>query len=270
MEVTPGSAAGRAPGAETPRAAPEVRAVRAVPPVTAVPAVLAVPPVTAAPAVRAVPAVTVAPEVTAVPPVTVAPAVPPVLAVAEVTAVPVTAVSEVPAVPAAPELAAVLAVPPVTAAPAVPVVPELPAVAAVTAVAAVPEAEDLAGRFLQLEREQSALLEELPPFGAPVSHVYRPLDYAWEPHRHFVRRYCRGPKRVLFLGMNPGPFGMAQNGVPFGETRHVREWLRVRGRVGKPRNEHPKRPVLGWECRRAEEEVDPGLSFPAYMGLGHP
>lgn len=86
------------------------------------------------------------------------------------------------------------------------------------AVAAVPEAEDLAGRFLQLEREQSALLEELPPFGAPVSHVYRPLDYAWEPHRHFVRRYCRGPKRVLFLGMNPGPFGMAQNGVRMGET----------------------------------------------------
>ncbi|XP_032060591.1 single-strand selective monofunctional uracil DNA glycosylase, partial [Aythya fuligula] len=133
-----------------------------------------------------------------------------------------------------------------------PVVPAVTAVAAVPAVPAVAEAEDLAGRFLQLEREQSALLEELPPFGAPVSHVYRPLDYAWEPHRHFVRRYCRGPKRVLFLGMNPGPFGMAQNGVPFGETRHVREWLGVRGWVGKPRNEHPKRPVLGWECRRAE------------------
>uniref|UniRef100_A0A669QQ87 Single-strand-selective monofunctional uracil-DNA glycosylase 1 n=1 Tax=Phasianus colchicus TaxID=9054 RepID=A0A669QQ87_PHACC len=75
------------------------------------------------------------------------------------------------------------------------------------------EADGLAERFLQLEREHNSLLRELPPFGAPVSHVYSPLDYAWEPHRDFVRRYCRGPKRVLFLGMNPGPFGMAQTGV---------------------------------------------------------
>ena len=81
------------------------------------------------------------------------------------------------------------------------------------------EDEDgLADRFLQLEREQSALLQALPPFGDPVSHVYHPLDYAWEPHCDFVRRYCRAPKRVLFLGMNPGPFGMAQTGV-----RHRRD-----------------------------------------------
>lgn len=82
------------------------------------------------------------------------------------------------------------------------------------------EADELAERFLQLEREHNSLLRELPPFGAPVSHVYSPLDYAWEPHRDFVRRYCRGPKRVLFLGMNPGPFGMAQTGVRLGKLRH--------------------------------------------------
>ncbi|NXK15597.1 SMUG1 glycosylase, partial [Herpetotheres cachinnans] len=110
----------------------------------------------------------------------------------------------------------------------------------------------LAGRFLRLEREQSALLRALPPFGEPVSHIYHPLDYAWEPHCDFVRRYCRTPKRVLFLGMNPGPFGMAQTGVPFGEAWHVREWLRVVGVVKKPPSEHPKRPVLGLACRRAE------------------
>ncbi|XP_075581009.1 single-strand selective monofunctional uracil DNA glycosylase [Pelecanus crispus] len=124
------------------------------------------------------------------------------------------------------------------------------------------EDEDgLAGRFLRLEQEQSALLQALPPFGEPVSHVYHPLDYAWEPHCDFVRRYCRAPKRVLFLGMNPGPFGMAQTGVrlrggetevPFGEAWHVREWLRVVGGVRKPPSEHPKRPVLGLTCQRAE------------------
>ncbi|XP_009470619.1 PREDICTED: single-strand selective monofunctional uracil DNA glycosylase [Nipponia nippon] len=102
------------------------------------------------------------------------------------------------------------------------------------------------------EREQTVLCCRLPPFGEPVSHVYHPLDYAWEPHCDFVRRYCRTPKRVLFLGMNPGPFGMAQTGVPFGEAWHVREWLRVVGGVKKPPSEHPKRPVLGLACRRAE------------------
>ncbi|XP_065510478.1 single-strand selective monofunctional uracil DNA glycosylase [Caloenas nicobarica] len=111
---------------------------------------------------------------------------------------------------------------------------------------------DLAGRFLRLEQEQDAELRALPPFGAPVAHVYRPLQYAWRPHRRFVRRYLRTPKRVLFLGMNPGPFGMAQTGVPFGEVWHVREWLRVTGAVTKPPGEHPKRPVLGLSCRRAE------------------
>ncbi|XP_053907570.1 single-strand selective monofunctional uracil DNA glycosylase isoform X2 [Cuculus canorus] len=120
------------------------------------------------------------------------------------------------------------------------------------------EAGGLAGRFLQLEWEQNTLLRALPPFGDPVSHVYRPLDYAWELHRDFVRRYCRTPKRVLFLGMNPGPFGMAQTGVPFGEAWHVREWLRVAGTVQKPPDEHPKRPVLGLSCHRAERsQSDP-------------
>ncbi|XP_031949724.1 single-strand selective monofunctional uracil DNA glycosylase [Corvus moneduloides] len=113
-------------------------------------------------------------------------------------------------------------------------------------------AEGVAGRFLALERALSEQLRALPPPGPPVALVYAPLEYAWEPHRDFVRRYCRGPKAVLFLGMNPGPFGMAQTGVPFGEAWHVREWLRVSGSVLKPPQEHPKRPVLGLRCPRAE------------------
>ncbi|XP_063997060.1 single-strand selective monofunctional uracil DNA glycosylase [Pogoniulus pusillus] len=114
-----------------------------------------------------------------------------------------------------------------------------------------PEGE-LAERFLRLEQEQLAALRGLALGGEPVSLIYSPLEYAWEPHCCFVRRYCRGPKRVLFLGMNPGPFGMAQTGVPFGEAWHVREWLGVSGGVGKPPQEHPKRPVLGLSCPRAE------------------
>jgi single-strand selective monofunctional uracil DNA glycosylase len=89
-------------------------------------------------------------------------------------------------------------------------------------------------------------------FAAPVSHVYNPLVYAREAHADYLRRYAEGPKQVLFLGMNPGPFGMAQTGVPFGEVSLVRDWLGVRGRIDKPAREHPKRQILGFACPRSE------------------
>jgi len=89
-------------------------------------------------------------------------------------------------------------------------------------------------------------------FSEPVSHVYRTLDYAWTPHEEYLRRFGQGSKRVLFLGMNPGPYGMAQTGVPFGEIAAVRDWLGIETEVGKPDPEHPKRPVEGFCCRRSE------------------
>jgi single-strand selective monofunctional uracil DNA glycosylase len=89
-------------------------------------------------------------------------------------------------------------------------------------------------------------------FAAPVSHVYNPLDYAWPAHEAYLRRYGEGPKRVLFLGMNPGPFGMVQTGVPFGEVAAVRDWLGIRAEIGRPGSEHPKRPVTGFACLRSE------------------
>lgn len=89
-------------------------------------------------------------------------------------------------------------------------------------------------------------------FAAPVSHVYNPLDYAWAIHEDYLRRYGAGRKRVVFIGMNPGPFGMAQTGVPFGEIATVRGWLGLAGMVGKPAVENPKRPVEGFACARSE------------------
>jgi single-strand selective monofunctional uracil DNA glycosylase len=89
-------------------------------------------------------------------------------------------------------------------------------------------------------------------FGAPVSHVYAPLGYAWPIARAYLEQYGRGKKQVVFVGMNPGPFGMAQTGVPFGEVALVRDWMKLTGRVTRPRSEHPKRPVLGLDCPRSE------------------
>ncbi|TVQ85467.1 MAG: single-stranded DNA-binding protein [Chromatiaceae bacterium] len=89
-------------------------------------------------------------------------------------------------------------------------------------------------------------------FGAPVTHVYLPLDYAWAVHAAYIARYATGPRRVLFVGMNPGPFGMAQTGVPFGEIAAVRDWLGLSGAVGQPPQMHPQRPVQGFACPRQE------------------
>lgn len=90
------------------------------------------------------------------------------------------------------------------------------------------------------------------PFGPPVTHVYNPLVYAAPMYEAYVQRFGQGPKRVIFLGMNPGPWGMAQTGVPFGQVDAVRDWLRLEAPIHRPANEHPKRPVLGLAGTRAE------------------
>ena len=106
-----------------------------------------------------------------------------------------------------------------------------------------------AARLARIARRLSATVSGL-EFGPPVSHVYNPLDYAREPHEEYLRRFAAGPGRVILVGMNPGPWGMAQTGVPFGEVRLVRDWLGIRAAVGQPRREHPKRPVEGFACGR--------------------
>ncbi|MCO4770012.1 MAG: single-stranded DNA-binding protein [Deltaproteobacteria bacterium] len=89
-------------------------------------------------------------------------------------------------------------------------------------------------------------------FAEPTHTVYNPLRYAWEPHLEYLERFGAGPKEAVFLGMNPGPWGMAQTGVPFGEIAHVRDWMGISASVGKPDSEHPKRPIEGFDCARSE------------------
>lgn len=98
------------------------------------------------------------------------------------------------------------------------------------------------------------LVQELKPlvFRDPVTHVYNPLEYAGDAHREYVVRYGSAPKEVVLLGMNPGPWGMAQTGVPFGEVEMVRDWLEIDAKVGEPSVVHPKRPVSGFSCTRSE------------------
>lgn len=97
------------------------------------------------------------------------------------------------------------------------------------------------------------LAERLRPLVfSKAAYTYLPLDYARAPHEEYLRRFGQGKKRVVFLGMNPGPFGMAQTGVPFGEVPAVRDWMGINLPVGKPSPEHPKRPVQGFDCPKSE------------------
>lgn len=89
-------------------------------------------------------------------------------------------------------------------------------------------------------------------FTDPISHVYNPLDYAWSAHEKYIKTYATKPVQCFFLGMNPGPWGMAQTGVPFGEINAVVDWLGIKTAVDRPKNEHPKRPIEGFECTRSE------------------
>ncbi|MCS1409712.1 MAG: hypothetical protein M2R45_02896 [Verrucomicrobia subdivision 3 bacterium] len=89
-------------------------------------------------------------------------------------------------------------------------------------------------------------------FPAPITHTYNPLSYAKDAHEQYLKRYANQRKRIIFLGMNPGPFGMMQTAVPFGEISIVRDWLGIHSGVTKPEREHPKRPIEGFECQRSE------------------
>lgn len=114
-----------------------------------------------------------------------------------------------------------------------------------------PEKSDIARRLVKAAARPRDEVGQL-QFAPPVTHVYNPLDYAWESHRQYLERYASERKRVVFLGMNPGPFGMAQTGVPFGEVAAVRDWLGILAPIGTPRRQHPKRPIAGFGCQRSE------------------
>ena len=107
---------------------------------------------------------------------------------------------------------------------------------------------------MDLAEITDALGRDLRPlkFSQPVKYVYNPLEYARAPYDLYLQKYGQRRREVILLGMNPGPWGMAQTGVPFGEVSAVRQWLGIEAPVGKPPVEHPRRRVVGFACRRSE------------------
>lgn len=111
--------------------------------------------------------------------------------------------------------------------------------------------------ILALEQNLSKKLSEI-KFRAPIDYIYNPIEYAQDVHSNYVHTYCQGTKRILFLGMNPGPWGMSQTGVPFGEVSMAKEWLKMSGKIQKPPREHLERKITGFDCTRKEVS---GLRF---------
>ncbi len=99
-------------------------------------------------------------------------------------------------------------------------------------------------------------VEDLPsraPLGN-VSVILNPLAYAWDNHAAYLQRFAPEGHTIeaLFVGMNPGPWGMAQTGVPFGSPDMVRSFLGIQGPVRQPPRTHPRRPIEGVQCHRNE------------------
>jgi len=87
-----------------------------------------------------------------------------------------------------------------------------PSLSAVSAADGLLRLSSVAGQLLEIEKRSCKELAEV-EFGPPITHIYNPLDYASSTHTDYVCRYGNSVKKILFVGMNPGPFGMAQNGV---------------------------------------------------------
>jgi len=107
-------------------------------------------------------------------------------------------------------------------------------------------------RLVEISDHLSRRLDGL-EFPEPITHVYRPLRYARRLHRAYLDEYgTERPRETVLVGMNPGPWGMGQTGVPFGDVDYVRDWMGLEASVDRPEDPHPERPVEGLECDRNE------------------
>lgn len=113
---------------------------------------------------------------------------------------------------------------------------------------------DRSARVEALVGLYGVLRDRLKPlrFAPPVAHVYHTLDYAFAPFEQYLRRYAARGASALLLGMNPGPWGMVQTGVPFGDVQSVGGWLEIDAGARPPTQQHPRRPILGLACPRVE------------------
>lgn len=114
----------------------------------------------------------------------------------------------------------------------------------------------IAEQIIHLQKELTKNLKALNLISEQVRYMYNPLEYASEPNENFIKKYCNSFKKILFVGLNPGPNGMCQTGIPFGDPKWVRDWLKIEGHVFKPEVECPERKINGLSSPRTEPSGD--------------
>ena len=110
---------------------------------------------------------------------------------------------------------------------------------------------DIAGALIKASRrlvQQCALIE----FPEDINLIYNPLEYAAAPYEEYLTKFAATPKKNIFIGINPGPWGMVQTGIPFGEVNAVKNYLKIKKAPQTPMTMNPVLPILGQSCSRAE------------------
>ena len=111
----------------------------------------------------------------------------------------------------------------------------------------------------RLIEEAASLRDDVDPMGIKlvsegrIDVCYNPLSYAWDVHVEYLRKMGGEGARTVMLGMNPGPHGMGQMGIPFSATSIVRDLLGISDiPVGQPDTPDDRRPVIGLEYNKEE------------------
>lgn len=107
--------------------------------------------------------------------------------------------------------------------------------------------------LLTLDKQTIKKMDVLKFDKKKVQYVYNPVDYAYAGYSRYVRKYLKSSKKILFVGLNPGPYGMCQTGIPFGDVSTVKEWMELEMDISKPLDECPKKPVDGLKCTTVEQ-----------------
>ena len=112
--------------------------------------------------------------------------------------------------------------------------------------------KDVSEKLKSLTEEFTREIEKVRDLIKDDIYIYNPLLYASKMAYAYIEEYAVSPTKYLFLGMNPGPFGMAQTGIPFGEVNAVKSYLKLNEPIESPKKEHPNRKVEGLNIKRSE------------------
>ncbi len=84
--------------------------------------------------------------------------------------------------------------------------------------------------------------------------VYNVFEYAWQGWEAYIHKCAKLSAKIMLLGINPGPHGMLQTGIPFGSISAVRNYIGIHDAdIKQPTVLHKNRPVDGMKYTKEEQ-----------------